>query len=168
MGEGERKTGRDEPWLFRTYSGHSSAQASNALYRTNLERGQTGLSIAFDLPTQTGYDSDHPLAMGEVGKVVTPDRPEDSEVARRATRRSGPARSLSAHCFLWRQAWRHAGVKRLELLDRDEGRSREAMAPWRPDTCRSSISRSPLFAGRSGRLFTPVSTRTVNVVERLA
>ena len=63
---------RDEPWLFRTYSGHSSAAASNALYRTNLTRGQTGLSVAFDLPTQTGYDSDHPLAQGEVGKVGVP------------------------------------------------------------------------------------------------
>ncbi|HMR33465.1 MAG TPA: protein meaA [Geminicoccaceae bacterium] len=63
---------RDEPWLFRTYAGHSSAKASNALYRTNLSRGQTGLSIAFDLPTQTGYDADHPLAKGEVGKVGVP------------------------------------------------------------------------------------------------
>jgi (2R)-ethylmalonyl-CoA mutase len=63
---------RDQPWLFRTYSGHSSAQASNALYRTNLQRGQTGLSVAFDLPTQTGYDADHPLAKGEVGKVGVP------------------------------------------------------------------------------------------------
>jgi len=63
---------RDEPWLIRTYSGHSSAVASNALYRTNLARGQTGLSVAFDLPTQTGYDSDHPLAKGEVGKVGVP------------------------------------------------------------------------------------------------
>ena len=67
------KTGkRDQPWLFRTYSGHSSAAASNALYRTNLARGQTGLSVAFDLPTQTGYDADHPLAGGEVGKVGVP------------------------------------------------------------------------------------------------
>jgi ethylmalonyl-CoA mutase len=63
---------RDQPWLFRTYAGHSSASASNALYRTNLARGQTGLSVAFDLPTQTGYDSDHPLAAGEVGKVGVP------------------------------------------------------------------------------------------------
>jgi (2R)-ethylmalonyl-CoA mutase len=63
---------RDQPWLFRTYSGHSSAAASNALYRTNLARGQTGLSVAFDLPTQTGYDADHPLARGEVGKVGVP------------------------------------------------------------------------------------------------
>jgi len=63
---------RDQPWLMRTYSGHSSARASNALYRTNLGRGQTGLSVAFDLPTQTGYDSDHPLARGEVGKVGVP------------------------------------------------------------------------------------------------
>lgn len=63
---------RDQPWLFRTYAGHSSAAASNALYRTNLARGQTGLSVAFDLPTQTGYDSDHPLAAGEVGKVGVP------------------------------------------------------------------------------------------------
>jgi (2R)-ethylmalonyl-CoA mutase len=62
----------DKPWLFRTYSGHSSASASNALYRTNLSRGQTGLSVAFDLPTQTGYDSDHILARGEVGKVGVP------------------------------------------------------------------------------------------------
>jgi (2R)-ethylmalonyl-CoA mutase len=63
---------RDRPWLFRTYSGHSSAEASNQLYRMNLERGQTGLSVAFDLPTQTGYDSDHVLARGEVGKVGVP------------------------------------------------------------------------------------------------
>ena len=63
---------RDRPWLIRTYSGHSSAAASNELYRTNLERGQTGLSVAFDLPTQTGYDSDHVLARGEVGKVGVP------------------------------------------------------------------------------------------------
>ncbi|HVI34987.1 MAG TPA: methylmalonyl-CoA mutase family protein, partial [Gaiellales bacterium] len=63
---------RDQPWLFRTYAGHSSAKASNELYRTNLARGQTGLSVAFDLPTQTGYDSDHPLACGEVGKVGVP------------------------------------------------------------------------------------------------
>jgi (2R)-ethylmalonyl-CoA mutase len=63
---------RDKPWIFRTYAGHSSAAASNALYRTNLAKGQTGLSIAFDLPTQTGYDSDDPLAKGEVGKVGVP------------------------------------------------------------------------------------------------
>jgi len=63
---------RERPWLMRTYSGHSSARASNELYRTNLGRGQTGLSVAFDLPTQTGYDSDHPLARGEVGKVGVP------------------------------------------------------------------------------------------------
>jgi (2R)-ethylmalonyl-CoA mutase len=63
---------RDEPWMMRTYSGHSSARASNELYRTNLAKGQTGLSIAFDLPTQTGYDPDHVLARGEVGKVGVP------------------------------------------------------------------------------------------------
>jgi ethylmalonyl-CoA mutase len=63
---------RDKPWLIRTYSGHSTAAKSNALYRKNLAKGQTGLSIAFDLPTQTGYDSDHELARGEVGKVGVP------------------------------------------------------------------------------------------------
>ena len=63
---------RDDPWLMRTYSGHSTAAASNNLYRTNLAKGQTGLSIAFDLPTQTGYDPDHVLANGEVGKVGVP------------------------------------------------------------------------------------------------
>ena len=63
---------RDEPWLMRTYSGHSSAEASNDLYRSNLAKGQTGLSIAFDLPTQTGYDPDHVLSRGEVGKVGVP------------------------------------------------------------------------------------------------
>ncbi|MFM8484408.1 MAG: protein meaA [Actinomycetota bacterium] len=63
---------RDDPWLMRTYSGHSTAQASNELYRTNLAKGQTGLSIAFDLPTQTGYDPDSPMAAGEVGKVGVP------------------------------------------------------------------------------------------------
>lgn len=68
----EKSTQRDRPWLMRTYSGHSSAKASNELYRMNLSKGQTGLSVAFDLPTQTGYDSDHPLARGEVGKVGVP------------------------------------------------------------------------------------------------
>ena len=63
---------RDRPWLIRTYSGHSSAKASNELYRSNLAKGQTGLSVAFDLPTQTGYDADHVLARGEVGKVGVP------------------------------------------------------------------------------------------------
>ena len=63
---------RDKPWLFRTYAGHSTAADSNKLYRTNLAKGQTGLSVAFDLPTQTGYDSDHVLSRGEVGKVGVP------------------------------------------------------------------------------------------------
>ncbi len=66
------KTQRDKPWIFRTYAGHSTARDSNALYRKNLSKGQTGLSVAFDLPTQTGYDSDHVLAKGEVGKVGVP------------------------------------------------------------------------------------------------
>ncbi len=69
---GERPPPRERPWLMRTYSGHTSARASNELYRKNLAKGQTGLSVAFDLPTQTGYDSDHPLAKGEVGKVGVP------------------------------------------------------------------------------------------------
>ncbi len=63
---------RDKPWIFRTYAGHSTARDSNALFRKNLAKGQTGLSVAFDLPTQTGYDSDHALAKGEVGKVGVP------------------------------------------------------------------------------------------------
>ena len=63
---------RDKPWIFRTYAGHSTARDSNALYRKNLAKGQTGLSVAFDLPTQTGYDSDHVLSKGEVGKVGVP------------------------------------------------------------------------------------------------
>src|SRR5688572_30214535 len=60
---------KDRPWIIRTYAGHSTAADSNALYRGNLAKGQTGLSVAFDLPTQTGYDPDHDLARGEVGKV---------------------------------------------------------------------------------------------------
>src|SRR6201986_1222528 len=60
---------RDRPWMMRTYAGHSTAKASNELYRRNLAKGQTGLSVAFDLPTQTGYDPDDELAVGEVGKV---------------------------------------------------------------------------------------------------
>ena len=66
------ETQKDRPWLIRTYAGHSTASASNALYRSNLAKGQTGLSVAFDLPTQTGYDSDHILSRGEVGKVGVP------------------------------------------------------------------------------------------------
>ncbi|SNY90826.1 (R)-ethylmalonyl-CoA mutase [Cohaesibacter sp. ES.047] len=68
----ERKPEKDRPWIFRTYAGHSTAKDSNALYRMNLSKGQTGLSVAFDLPTQTGYDPDHVLARGEVGKVGVP------------------------------------------------------------------------------------------------
>ena len=62
----------DKPWMMRTYAGHSTAVRSNELYRGNLAKGQTGLSVAFDLPTQTGYDADHELARGEVGKVGVP------------------------------------------------------------------------------------------------
>ena len=65
---------KQKPWLIRTYAGHSSAEASNNLYKKNLKKGQTGLSVAFDLPTQTGYDSDHILSKGEVGKVGVPDK----------------------------------------------------------------------------------------------
>ena len=68
----EQRREKDKPWVMRTYAGHSSASESNALYRRNLAKGQTGLSVAFDLPTQTGYDPDHPLARGEVGKVGVP------------------------------------------------------------------------------------------------
>ena len=68
----DRTSAKDKPWIFRTYAGHSTAAESNKLYKGNLAKGQTGLSIAFDLPTQTGYDSDHPLARGEVGKVGVP------------------------------------------------------------------------------------------------
>ena len=63
---------KDRPWVMRTYAGHSSATESNKLYRMNLAKGQTGLSVAFDLPTQTGYDPDSPLSRGEVGKVGVP------------------------------------------------------------------------------------------------
>src|SRR5207342_3949106 len=63
---------KERPWIMRTYAGHSTAKASNELFRMNLAKGQTGLSVAFDLPTQTGYDSDHVLARGEVGKVGVP------------------------------------------------------------------------------------------------
>ncbi|WP_412504428.1 methylmalonyl-CoA mutase family protein [Roseovarius sp. SYSU LYC5161] len=72
MSQTQQEPGRDRPWLIRTYAGHSTAEASNALYRSNLARGQTGLSVAFDLPTQTGHDSDHVLSKGEVGKVGVP------------------------------------------------------------------------------------------------
>ncbi len=72
MSASDKRPERDRPWLMRTYSGHTSAAASNELYRKNMEKGQTGLSVAFDLPTQTGYDADHPLAKGEVGKVGVP------------------------------------------------------------------------------------------------
>ncbi len=72
MGNKAYQHAADRPWIFRTYSGHSTAEKSNALYRSNLAKGQTGLSIAFDLPTQTAYDSDHILAKGEVGKVGVP------------------------------------------------------------------------------------------------
>src|SRR5215204_6047378 len=69
MSSSPRLPERDRPWMMRTYAGHSTARRSNELYRRNLAKGQTGLSVAFDLPTQTGYDPDHELARGEVGKV---------------------------------------------------------------------------------------------------
>ena len=72
MSNSDAQATKDRPWLIRTFAGHSTAKASNALYRGNLAKGQTGLSVAFDLPTQTGYDSDHVLARGEVGKVGVP------------------------------------------------------------------------------------------------
>ena len=72
MSQTQQEQTKDRPWLIRTYAGHSTAKASNALYRGNLAKGQTGLSVAFDLPTQTGYDSDHILSKGEVGKVGVP------------------------------------------------------------------------------------------------
>src|SRR5215471_15286537 len=72
MTDGPRLPERDRPWVMRTYAGHSSAAASNALYRRNLAKGQTGLSVAFDLPTQTGYDPDQEMARGEVGRVGVP------------------------------------------------------------------------------------------------
>src|SRR6476469_6111385 len=72
MSDSSARPAKDRPWVMRTYAGHSTAAASNALYRTNLAKGQTGLSVAFDLPTQTGYDPDSPLARGEVGKVGVP------------------------------------------------------------------------------------------------
>ncbi|WP_135506529.1 protein meaA [Roseovarius aestuariivivens] len=72
MSQTQKEQTKDRPWLIRTYAGHSTAKASNALYRGNLAKGQTGLSVAFDLPTQTGYDSDHVLSRGEVGKVGVP------------------------------------------------------------------------------------------------
>src|SRR3546814_17292443 len=68
----ENPVTKDRPWVMRTYAGHSTAEASNELYRNNLSKGQTGLSVAFDLPTQTGYDPESPLARGEVGKVGVP------------------------------------------------------------------------------------------------
>jgi (2R)-ethylmalonyl-CoA mutase len=70
--QGTQQTARERPWLMRTYAGHSTARESNALYRRNLAKGQTGLSVAFDLPTQTGYDADDVLARGEVGRVGVP------------------------------------------------------------------------------------------------
>src|SRR4051795_5697786 len=72
MTENHRLDQPDRPWVMRTYAGHSSAKASNALFRRNLAKGQTGLSVAFDLPTQTGYDPDHEMARGEVGRVGVP------------------------------------------------------------------------------------------------
>ena len=72
MSETTRLEQPDRPWMMRTYAGHSTARKSNELYRSNLAKGQTGLSIAFDLPTQTGYDADDELARGEVGKVGVP------------------------------------------------------------------------------------------------
>ena len=81
---------RDAPWIFRTYAGHTNVRASNELYRANLSRGQTGLSIAFDLPTQCGYSSDHPLAGPEIGKVGVP---VNSSTTSRSCSTASPSRT---------------------------------------------------------------------------
>ena len=84
----------DQPWLIRTYAGHSTAAKSNVLFRGNLAKGQTGLSIAFDLPTQTGYDADHRLARGEVGKVGVPVS-HIGDMRNQSCDRNSPARNLN-------------------------------------------------------------------------
>ena len=125
---------RDKPWLFRTYAGHSTAKASNELYRRNLAKGQTGLSVAFDLPTQTGYDPDHPLARGEVGKVGVP------------ISHLGDMRSLFEGIPLGRDEHlddhqRHGGVAARALCRARRG-ARAPSKPSSPARCRTTSSRS--------------------------
>ena len=111
---------RDQPWIFRTYAGHSSARASNELYRANLAAGQTGLSIAFDLPTQCGYDPDHPLARPE-GLSELMDRVTADETLRKriveAVRKANTALS------------RVESVKRVVLLNRDLSLEEDEVTP---------------------------------------
>src|ERR671924_322956 len=87
---------KDRPWLMRTYAGHSTAEASNELYRRNLAKGQTGLSVAFDLPTQTGYHPDPILARGDVGQVVA------EEHGAEITKLQGTTQNDSVKEYLWR------------------------------------------------------------------
>ena len=130
---------RDKPWIFRTYAGHSTAAKSNELYRKNLAKGQTGLSIAFDLPTQTGYDADHELARGEVGKVGVP------------VSHLGDMRALFAGIPLDRDEHldddqRHGGVA-ARALRRGRPTSRARRAPSSPARSQNDIIKEYLSRG---------------------
>ena len=147
---------RDRPWVMRTYAGHSSAAASNALFRRNLAKGQTGLSVAFDLPTQTGYDPDHELARGEVGR-------RDRLVAGYPPRHDGPRRTgrfrsifFSPRCHA--MPFRRSGILWPRCLPAllVRGRTFRALSSGRPGAGRSAdvgdchVRLSSPGAGRDG------------------
>ena len=133
---------RDRPWVIRTYAGHSSAERSNELYRRNLAKGQTGLSVAFDLPTQTGYDPDDELARGEVGKVGVP----VSHIGdMRALFRDIPMAEANTSMTINAPAmWLLA----LYVAVAEEHGGRPRVAPW-PAPRRTTSSRSTSRAGRT-------------------
>jgi len=136
---------------MRTYSGHTSARASNELYRTNLAKGQTGLSVAFDLPTQTGYDPDHPLARGEVGKVGVPIR-----TSARCARCSTASRSRDEHVDD-DQRHRDVAARMYLALAEEQGVDPAALA----GTTQNDIVKE--YLSRGTYIFGPVPSRRLTV-----
>ena len=163
----------DRPWVMRTYAGHSSAAASNALYRRNLEKGQTGLSVAFDLPTQTGYDPDHPLARGEVGKVGVPiSHIGDMEAlfADIPLREMNTSMTINATA-MWLLALYQVAAERQAA--RPRGRTRPSGCTPSPARPRTTSSRSTSPAGPTSsrpdpslRLITDMVTYTVREIPK--
>ena len=140
---------KDRPWVMRTYAGHSTAAASNALYRTNLAKGQTGLSVAFDLPTQTGYDPDNPLARGEVGKVGVP-VPHLGEMRRLFDDipLTGMNTSMTINATaMWLLALYQVAAEEQNGLDPDRARSPRAVAAQLAGTTQNDIIKEYLSRG---------------------
>src|SRR3954447_26905771 len=163
---------RDKPWVMRTYAGHSDARRSNELYRRNLSKGQTGLSVAFDLPTQTGYDPDHALARGEVGKVGVP----ISHIGDMAAlfdaiplREMNTSMTINATAMWMLALYQVAAERQAEAAGEDPSACVHSLAgTTENDIIKESLSRgtSAFPPGTSLRLITDMVTYTVREIPR--